>query len=57
MQVLIIGGSEAGISAALRARELERKADVTVVVSDSFPDYSICGLPFLSAVRCLIGAS
>jgi len=46
MHLLIIGGSDAGISAALRARELDRGADVTVVVSDSFPNYSICGLPF-----------
>src|SRR2546421_9085045 len=40
--LLIIGGSDAGISAALRAREV----DVTVIVADSFPNYSICGLPF-----------
>ncbi len=44
--LLIIGGSDAGISAALRAREVDPGAEVTVVVSDSFPNYSICGLPF-----------
>jgi NADPH-dependent 2,4-dienoyl-CoA reductase/sulfur reductase-like enzyme len=44
--LLIIGGSDAGISAALRAREVNPKVDVTVVVADSFPNYSICGLPF-----------
>ncbi len=44
--LLIIGGSDAGISAALRAKELDAKVDVTVVVADSFPNYSICGLPF-----------
>lgn len=44
--LLIIGGSDAGISAALRARELDSKVDVTVVVADSFPNYSICGIPF-----------
>ncbi|WP_373524888.1 FAD-dependent oxidoreductase [Nostoc sp.] len=44
--LLIIGGSDAGISAALRARELNSKVDVTVVVADSFPNYSICGIPF-----------
>lgn len=44
--LLIIGGSDAGISAALRARELDSTVDVTVVLSDSFPNYSICGLPF-----------
>jgi len=45
-QVLIIGGSDAGIAAALRAREVDPAADVTVVVADAFPNYSICGLPF-----------
>ncbi len=44
--LLIIGGSDAGISAALRAKELDSTVDVTVVVADSFPNYSICGIPF-----------
>ncbi len=46
MRFLIIGGSDAGISAALRAHQLEPTAEVTVVLADSFPNYSICGLPF-----------
>ena len=45
-QMLIIGGSDAGISAALRIKELERQAEVTVVAADAYPGYSICGLPF-----------
>ncbi len=45
-RLLIIGGSDAGISAALRAREVDPTADVMVVVADAFPNYSICGLPF-----------
>ncbi len=44
--LLIIGGSDAGISAALRAREVDPSWDVTVLVADRFPNYSICGLPF-----------
>lgn len=44
--LVIIGGSDAGISAALRAKELDPGVDVTVVVADAFPNYSICGLPF-----------
>jgi NADPH-dependent 2,4-dienoyl-CoA reductase/sulfur reductase-like enzyme len=44
--LLIIGGSDAGISAALRAGEVDTTATVTVIVADSFPNYSICGLPF-----------
>jgi NADPH-dependent 2,4-dienoyl-CoA reductase/sulfur reductase-like enzyme len=46
MRFLIIGGSDAGIIAALRARELSADADVTVLLEDDFPNYSICGLPF-----------
>jgi NADPH-dependent 2,4-dienoyl-CoA reductase/sulfur reductase-like enzyme len=46
MRVLIIGGSDAGISAALRARELRRDVEITVLLSDSFPNYSLCALPF-----------
>ncbi|MCX6007916.1 MAG: FAD-dependent oxidoreductase [Chloroflexi bacterium] len=44
--MLIIGGSDAGISAALRIKELYKQADVTVVVADGYPGFSICGLPF-----------
>ena len=46
MKMLIIGGSDAGISAALRAKELESQTQVSVIVEDAFPNYSICGLPF-----------
>ena len=41
-----MGGSDAGISAALRARELDRDVSVRVLLADNFPNYSICGLPF-----------
>ena len=44
--LVIVGGSDAGISAALRAKELESTTQVTVIVEDAFPNYSICGLPF-----------
>ena len=44
--LLIIGGSDAGISAALRAREIAFELEITIVLSDSFPNFSICGLPF-----------
>ncbi|GAB2834271.1 FAD-dependent oxidoreductase [Microbacterium insulae] len=46
MHIVAIGGSDAGISAALRARELDPTADVTVVVADEYPNYSICGIPY-----------
>jgi NADPH-dependent 2,4-dienoyl-CoA reductase/sulfur reductase-like enzyme len=46
MHLIMIGGSDAGISAALRARELDPGADVTVVAADAFPNFSICGIPY-----------
>lgn len=46
MRLLIIGGSDAGISAALRARELDPSANIVVMLADAFPNFSICGLPF-----------
>ncbi|WOP19728.1 FAD-dependent oxidoreductase [Raineyella sp. LH-20] len=44
--LIAVGGSDAGISAALRARELDPSAEVTVVVADRYPNYSICGIPY-----------
>jgi NADPH-dependent 2,4-dienoyl-CoA reductase/sulfur reductase-like enzyme len=44
--LLIIGGSDAGISAALRAREIDPSIEPTLVVADRYPNFSICGLPF-----------
>ncbi|MHB1905684.1 MAG: FAD-dependent oxidoreductase [Acidimicrobiales bacterium] len=49
MHLLAIGGSDAGISAALRARELDDSLEVTVMLADEFPNFSICGLPYLVA--------
>jgi NADPH-dependent 2,4-dienoyl-CoA reductase/sulfur reductase-like enzyme len=46
MRLLVIGGSDAGISAGLRARELDPSVEVTLLVADRFPNFSICGLPY-----------
>ena len=46
MYLVMIGGSDAGISAALRAREVDPAADVTVVLEDAYPNFSICGIPY-----------
>jgi len=46
MKLVAIGGSDAGISAALRARELDPSVEVTVVVADAYPNFSICGIPY-----------
>ncbi|SDB80451.1 NADPH-dependent 2,4-dienoyl-CoA reductase, sulfur reductase [Raineyella antarctica] len=44
--LVTIGGSDAGISAALRARELDPTTEVTVLVADDYPNFSICGIPY-----------
>jgi NADPH-dependent 2,4-dienoyl-CoA reductase/sulfur reductase-like enzyme len=46
MRLLIVGGSDAGISAGLRATELDPGVEATLLVADRYPNYSICGLPF-----------
>ncbi len=51
--IAAIGGSDAGISAALRARELDPTTDVTVVVADAYPDFSICGIPYYASVTAI----
>jgi NADPH-dependent 2,4-dienoyl-CoA reductase/sulfur reductase-like enzyme len=45
-RLVAIGGSDAGISAALRARELDPTGVVTVVLADAYPNFSICGIPY-----------
>ena len=44
--IVAIGGSDAGISAALRARELDPSTEFTVVVADAYPNFSICAIPY-----------
>jgi NADPH-dependent 2,4-dienoyl-CoA reductase/sulfur reductase-like enzyme len=46
MHLVVVGGSDAGISAALRAQELALDAEITVLVADDYPNFSICGLPY-----------
>lgn len=46
IRIIIIGGSDAGISAALRAKEIEPEIEITLICADRFPNFSICGLPF-----------
>jgi len=46
MKIVIIGGSDAGISAALRIRELDESIEPLIVTSDNYPNFSICGIPF-----------
>lgn len=44
MRVLIIGGSDARIEAGLSAAAAG--ADVTLLVADAYPNFSICGIPY-----------
>jgi NADPH-dependent 2,4-dienoyl-CoA reductase/sulfur reductase-like enzyme len=55
MHVVVVGGSDAGISAGLRARELSPSTKVSVSLADAYPNFSVCGLPFY--VRPPTGAS
>jgi len=42
----IVGGSDAGISAGLRATELDPAVEPLLVVADAYPNFSICGIPY-----------
>jgi NADPH-dependent 2,4-dienoyl-CoA reductase/sulfur reductase-like enzyme len=46
MRLLVVGGSDAGISAGLRARQLGASVEVSLLVADGYPNFSICGLPY-----------
>jgi NADPH-dependent 2,4-dienoyl-CoA reductase/sulfur reductase-like enzyme len=43
---VIVGGSDAGIEAARCARQLDPTVEVSVMLADRFPNYSLCGLPY-----------
>ena len=44
-RLLIMGGSDAGISEAWRVHKLDAQAEISVLSADKYPNYSICGLP------------
>jgi NADPH-dependent 2,4-dienoyl-CoA reductase/sulfur reductase-like enzyme len=46
MRLVVIGGSDAGISAGPRARDLDPSVEVSLLVADAYPNFSICGLPY-----------
>lgn len=45
-KILLIGGSDAGLSAALRIRELDSSISPVMVLADEYPNFSVCGIPF-----------
>lgn len=46
MNILIIGGSDAGVSAALTCKNIDPKVNVKILLADSFLSTSVCGLPY-----------
>ncbi len=44
--LVVVGGSDAGVSAALAAREVDPRAQIAMVLADAYPNFSVCGLPF-----------
>jgi NADPH-dependent 2,4-dienoyl-CoA reductase/sulfur reductase-like enzyme len=46
MRLVAVGGSDAGITAAVRARELDPDGAAIVIVADCYPNFSICGIPY-----------
>jgi NADPH-dependent 2,4-dienoyl-CoA reductase/sulfur reductase-like enzyme len=46
VRFLIIGVSDAGFNAALRARELKSNAEITVLLEDDFPNQTFAVCPF-----------
>jgi NADPH-dependent 2,4-dienoyl-CoA reductase/sulfur reductase-like enzyme len=45
-RLVIVGGSDAGIAAGIRAHALDPSIEPLVIVADASPNFSICGLPF-----------
>ncbi len=45
MRLVIVAGSDAGISAGLRARELDPAVATTVVLADRYPNFPSAASP------------
>ena len=46
MRLVIVGGSDAGISAGFAPGNSIRASEVTLLVADRYPNFSICGIPY-----------
>jgi NADPH-dependent 2,4-dienoyl-CoA reductase/sulfur reductase-like enzyme len=46
-RILIVGGSDAGTSAAVGARAVDPDCAIDMLLDDRFPNFSVCGIPFL----------
>jgi len=49
LKILIIGGVAAGMSAAVRARKNDARAEITVIQKEEDVSYGACGLPYFIA--------
>ncbi|MEM1657859.1 MAG: FAD-dependent oxidoreductase [Candidatus Jordarchaeales archaeon] len=45
-KIVIIGAGAAGTTAGIWARKTDRKAEITLVTKEKYPEYSRCGLPY-----------
>jgi CoA-dependent NAD(P)H sulfur oxidoreductase len=59
-RIVIIGCGVSGTTAAFYARKTDRNSEITIVGSESLPEYSRCGLPYafsgiVPTLRSLIG--
>jgi NADPH-dependent 2,4-dienoyl-CoA reductase/sulfur reductase-like enzyme len=57
VRVVIVGSNDAGISAGLAARQHDPTAEVTLLVADAYPNFSICGLPYHVSATSPTGAT
>jgi NADPH-dependent 2,4-dienoyl-CoA reductase/sulfur reductase-like enzyme len=46
MDIVVIGGGAAGMSAASKARRMDRNAHITVIEQTQFVSYAECGMPY-----------
>ncbi len=46
MKLLVIGGGAAGMSAASKARRMDKNAEITVFEKGNFVSYAECGMPY-----------
>jgi len=45
-KIVIIGAGAAGTTAGIWARKTDRKAEITLITKEKYPEYSRCGLPY-----------
>ncbi len=59
-RIVIVGCGVSGTTAAFYARKTDRSSEITIIGSESLPEYSRCGLPYafsgiVPSLRSLIG--